>query len=86
MVYRDGASAKETNKLHYISLHLLYTSLVSVCVITTLCTLPCYILRLVTDRTSTYLFTIITLCSTMNINLCRIVHSVLHGLLIITSM
>ena len=34
----------------------------------------------------TYSFTIITLCNTVNMNLCSIVYSVLHGVLIIINM
>ena len=73
MVYRDGASAKETSKLCHISLHLLYTSLVSVYVNFSHRTpmlffgaFNCY---------HEYSFTIITLCITMNINLCCIEYS-----------
>ena len=43
IVYTDGGSAKETGKLHNISLHVLYTNLVSVYVNYSLCTLRCFV-------------------------------------------
>ena len=43
IVYTDGGSAKETGKLHNISLHVLYTSLVNFYVNYSLCTLRCFV-------------------------------------------
>ena len=85
IVYRDGRSAMETGKLRTIPLHVLYTSLV-IFMLTTLCTLPCYFVRnylvvwLLAITTSTHLP---LLLYTVNINLCGIVYSVLHGVLLI---
>ena len=94
IVYRDGGSAMETGKLSNISLHVLHTRLVSfyvnyslhIFMLTTLCILPCYfvhnylVVRLLAITTSTHLS--LLLC-TVNINLCGIVYSVLHGVLLI---
>ena len=76
----------ETGKLCNISLHVLHTSLVSFYV-NTLCTLLCYfvhnnlVVRLLAITTSTHSP---LLLYTVNINLCGIVCSVLHGVLLIT--
>ena len=43
IVYRDGGSASERGKLHNISLHVLYTSLVNFYVNYSLCTLRCFV-------------------------------------------
>ena len=89
IVYRDGgsAAAKEKGKLRNI--HCMYSTLVqSAFMLTTLCTLPRYfvynysVVRLLAITTSTHLP---SLLYTVNINLCGIVYSVLHGILIIIS-
>ena len=76
--------------IYSTSLHVLYTSLVIVYVNYSLGTPTIFqvvhnylVVRLLAIYYHKYSFTIITLCSTMNINLCLIVYSVLHGVLII---
>ena len=87
IAYRDGGSAKEKCKLRNI--HCMYcTQVRSVFMLTTLCTLPRYFVynnlavRLLAVTTSTHSP---LLLYTVNINLCGVVYSVLHGVLIIIS-
>ena len=88
IVYRDGATAKEMGKLGNFSLHVSYTSLVSVYVnyslrtliLAILCRYNYSVVRILAITTSTHLP---LLLYTVNINLCGIVYSVLHGIIII---
>ena len=72
----------ETGKLHNISLHVLHTSLVSFYVNYSLRTPMLFfvVARLLAITTSTHSP---LLLYTVNINLCGIVYSVLHGVLLI---
>ena len=89
IAYADGGSAgaKEKGKLRNI--HCMYSTQVqSVFMLITLCTLPRYfvynysVVRLLAITTSTHSP---SLLYTVNINLCSIVYSVLHAVLIIIS-
>ena len=82
----DGGSAKKKGKLRNI--HCMYSTLVqSVFMLTTLCTLPRYfvhnylVVHLLAVTTSTHLPLLLCI---VNINLCGIVYSVLHGVIIIS--
>ena len=89
IIYRDVGEGIKNGKLLNSSLHRfsqLYTSLVGFYVNYSLHTPILFYAWFSSTALSyyhKYPFTIITVYSTMNINLCRIVYSLLHGVLII---